>query len=132
MTKFNINDCLYYKTYNHKKNNSCESFNHVLKGKLNNNPTISKFVIVLRTEENNLELEFENIKNGEAKLKRKKRVIKFYELTMKKYYDAYAEKLKKIKESISVSKYTEIVNVWYETSLKLPLYDYNVYIICTN
>ena len=124
--KFNIKDWNYYKTYDHKTNNSCESFHHVLNGKFNNKPTIWKFISVIKTEENNLELEIENIKNGEILLKRKKRGIKSFKLTMMKYYDAIDEKIKKINDSMSLNKHTDIVNIWYESLLVLPLYDYNV------
>ena len=48
ITKFNTNDWNYYKIYDHKINNSCESFNHVLNGKFNNKPTIWKFISVIK------------------------------------------------------------------------------------
>ena len=85
-----------------------------------------KFISVIKTEEYNLELEIENIKNGVFLLKRKKRGIKSFELTMKKYYDVIDDKIKKINESHSLIKHQYIVNVWYEAALVLPLYDYNV------
>ena len=43
-----------------------------------------------------------------------------------KYYDAIDEKIKKINDSMSFNKHTDIVNLWYESLLVLPLYDYNV------
>ena len=43
-----------------------------------------------------------------------------------KYYDAIGDKIKKINDSMSLTKHTDIVNVWYEALLVLPLYDYNV------
>ena len=73
IAKFNVNDCNYYKIHDHKTNNSCESFNHVLKGKFNNKPTIWKFICVIKREEN--------------LLKRNKSGIKSFELTMKNYCD---------------------------------------------
>ena len=126
MAKFNVKEWNYYKTYDHKTNNSCESFNHVLNGKFTNKPTIWKFISVIKTEENILELEIENIKNGESLIKRKKRGVKNFELTMKKYYDAYDEKIRKINNSMSLTKHSDLVNVWYDAALVLPLYDYNI------
>jgi len=45
---------------------------------------------------------------------------------MMKFYNAIDEKIKKINDSMGVTKHTDIVNIWYESLLILPLYDYNV------
>ena len=45
---------------------------------------------------------------------------------MKKYYDSIEEKIKNINESMSLTKHTDIVNVWLEAALVLPLYYYNL------
>ena len=101
-------------------------FYHALKGKFKNKPTIWKYISLTKKEENNLELEIENIKNGEILLKRKNRGIKSFALTKKKYYDVIDNKIKKINESHSLTKHQYIVNVWYKAALVLPLYDYNI------
>ena len=80
---------------------------------------------VIKKEKNNLELEIEIIKN-EIFLKRKKRDIKSFELTMKENYDTIDEKNKKINKSMSLTKYTDLDNARHEALLVLRLYDYYV------
>lgn len=43
---------------------------------------------------------------------------------MKEHYDTIDEKNKKINESMSLKKYTDLVNVRHEALLVLRLYDY--------
>lgn len=45
---------------------------------------------------------------------------------MKEHYDTIDEKNKKINESMSLTKYTDLVNVRHETLLVLRLYVYYV------
>ena len=50
--KFNIHDWNYYKIYDHRTNNACKSYHHVLNSKFNKKPTFLKLFAVLRNEEN--------------------------------------------------------------------------------
>lgn len=124
LDKFNIKDWNYYKCYDHKTNNSCESYNHALNSKFNTKPTIWKLISVLKQEEYNLTLDLENIKKGI--LKKKKRGIKSFVATYKKYYDTLDQKINLIKNSDSDEKTEAITNIWYDACLDLPLYEENL------
>ena len=69
--KFNYNDWNYYKCFDHRTNNSCESYNHVLNSKFSKKPTFWKLISVLKQEEYNLNIELENLKNGNIKFKKR-------------------------------------------------------------
>ena len=56
----------------HLINNSCESYNHVLNSKFSKKSTFLKFISVLKQEKYNLNIELENIKNGDIKYKKNK------------------------------------------------------------
>ena len=70
--KYNLKDWNYFKIYDHRTNNACESYHHILNSKFNKKPTIWKFINVIRNEENNLLNEINSIKNGDM-LKKKAR-----------------------------------------------------------
>ena len=70
LKKYNIKDWNYFKIFDHRTNNACESYHHILNSKFNKKPTIWKFINVIRNEENNLLNEINSIKNGEM-LKKK-------------------------------------------------------------
>ena len=123
LDKYNVKDWNYYKIYDHRTNNACESYHHSLNSKFNSKPSIWKFISVIREEENNLVQEINNIRQG--LVKRKKRIVKFKDF-IKKYYDNYDEDIKKIIDSNINNKQKKLINLWYEAALELPLYDYNV------
>ena len=75
LEKYNVKDWNYYKIYDHRTNNACESYHHSLNSKFNSKPSIWKFISVIREEENNLVKEINNIRQG--LVKRKKRIVKF-------------------------------------------------------
>ena len=75
LDKYNVKDWNYYKIYDHRNNNACESYHHPLNSKFNSKPSIWKFISVIREEENNLVQEINNIRQG--LVKRKKRIVKF-------------------------------------------------------
>ena len=104
--------------YDHRTNNACEPYHHILNSKWNSNPTIWKFLNIIRNEEKNLRIEINNIKN-DINLK-----LISYEKMTKKYYDCYDESIKKINDSNSNHKRKDIINVWHEAALELPIYDY--------
>ena len=122
LDKYNVKDWNYYKIYDHRTNNACESYHHALNSKFNSKPSIWKFISVIREEENNLEQEIENIRKG--LIKRKKRIAKFKDF-IKPYYNSYDEAINKINNSNINNKHMKLVNLWYEAALELPLYDYN-------
>ena len=108
---YDINDYNYYKIYDHRTNNACMSYNHILNSKFNRKPTIWKFINIIRNEENNLRIEINNIKKY-IMFKRKKRLkLISYEKMTKKYYDCYDESIKKINDSNSNHKRKDIINV---------------------
>ena len=121
--KYNIKEWNYYKVYDHRTNNACESYHHALNSKFNSKPSIWKFISVLRDEENKLKLEIENLRNDEIVKKRKRIDIK---VIMKKYYDVYDERINKINNDNIDNKHEELVNLWYEAALELPLYDCSI------
>ena len=121
--KYNIKEWNYYKYYDHRTNNACESYHHALNSKFNSKPSIWKFISVLRDEENKLKLEIENIRNGEF-VKKRKRIA--FKVIMKKYYDVYDERINKINNDNLNNKQEELVKLWYEAALELPLYDYSI------
>ena len=123
LDKYNVKDWNYYKIYDHRTNNACESYHHSLNSKFNSKPSIWKFISVIREEENNLVKEINNIRNG--LVKRKKRIVKFKDF-MQTYYSSYDETINKINNSNINNKHMKLVNFWYEVALELPLYDYNV------
>ena len=90
LDKYNIKDWKYYKIYDHRTNNACESYHHSLNSKFNSKPSIWKFISVIREEENNLVQEIGNIRKG--LIKRKKRIVKFKDF-IKPYYNSYDEPL---------------------------------------
>ena len=122
--KFNYNDWNYYKCYDHRTNNSCESYNHVLNSKFSSKPTFWKFISILKQEEYNLNIELENIKNGNIKYK--KRGVKSFESVCKKYYDDYDLKISNILNSDSNNKEDQIIMLWYNACLDFPLYNDNL------
>ena len=71
LEKYNIKDWNYFKIFDHRTNNACESYHHILNSKFNSKPSIWKFINVIRNEENSLLIEINNIKNG-VNFKRKK------------------------------------------------------------
>ena len=109
--------------FDHRTNNACESYHHILNSKFNKKPSIWKLLSVLKDEENKLKLDIINLRNGNIK---KKRGIPSFEYITKKYYDKYQEKIASINNSNSNNKIKEIINVWYEAALELPLYEYSV------
>ena len=46
--KFNIKAWNFYKCFDHRTNNSYESYNHVLNSKFNSKPSICKFISVIK------------------------------------------------------------------------------------
>ena len=46
---------------------------------------------------------------------------------MKKYYDNYDERINKIKKDNIDNKHEELVNLWYEAALELPIYDWSIF-----
>ena len=117
LDKYNVKDWNYYKIYDHRTNNACESYHHSLNSKFNSKPSIWKFISVIREEENNLVKEMENIRNGV--IKRKKRIVKFKDF-IKPYYNSYDEAINKINYSNNNNKHMKLVNLWYEATLELP------------
>ena len=124
LNKYNIKDWNYFKIFDHRTNNACESYHHVLNSKFNKKPTIWKFMNEIRNEENNLLNEINSIKNGDW-FKKKKRGIPSFERMTKKYYDTYDEEINKINLSNINLKRNEIVKLWYKALLEFPLYTYN-------
>ena len=124
LEKYNIKDWNYFKIFDHRTNNACESYHHILNSKFNSKPSIWKFINVIRNEENSLLIEINNIKNG-VNFKKKKRGIPSFEYMTKKYYDIYDEEISKIIDSNLESKKDKILNIWYKALLEFPLYDYN-------
>lgn len=72
INKFNIHNWNYYKIYDHRTNNACESFHHVLKSKFNKKPTFWKLLAVLKKDENLLYIEVDNLKKGNIIAKKKR------------------------------------------------------------
>ena len=93
LDKYNVKDWNYYKIYDHRTNNACESYHHALNSKFNYKPFIWKFISVIREDENNLVQEINNIRQG--LVKRKKRIVKFKDF-IKTYYNSYDESINKI------------------------------------
>ena len=122
LDKYIVKDWIYYKIYDHRTNNACESYHHCLNQKFNSKPSIWKFISVIREEENNLVQEIGNIRKG--LIKRKKRIVKFKDF-IKTYYNSYDEAINKINNSNINNKYMKLVILWYEGALEVPLYDYN-------
>ena len=122
--KFNYKDWNYYKCYDHRTNNSCESYNHVLNSKFPSKQTFWKFISILKQEEYNLNIELENIKNGNIKYK--KRGVKSLKSVCKKYYDDYDLKISNILNSDSNNKENQIIMLWYNACLDFPLYNDNL------
>ena len=118
-----MKDWNYYKIYDHRTNNACESYHHSLNSKFNSKPSIWKFISNIREEENNLVKEIENIRKRIFKMK--KRIVKFKDF-IKTNYNSYDEVINKINNSNFNNKHIKSVNFWHEAALELPLYDYNV------
>ena len=76
--KYNIKEWNYYKVYDHRTNNACESYHHALNSKFNSKPTIWKFISIIRDEENKLNLDIKNIRNGVLLRKRKELILKYF------------------------------------------------------
>ena len=55
----------YFKIYEHRTNNACESCHHILNSKFNSKPSVWKFINMIRNEENELKIEINSIKNGD-------------------------------------------------------------------
>ena len=121
--KFNLNEWNYYKIFDHRTNNACESYNHVLNSKFNKKPSIWKLFAGLINDENLLYIKIDNIKKNIGSERKKKRGIKSFKDTAIPYYNKYDEEIKKISESDDLNKREKIINVWYQACLEFPLYD---------
>lgn len=55
--------------FDHRTNNACESYHHILNSKFNKKPSIWKLLSVLKDEENKLKLDIINLRNGNIKKK---------------------------------------------------------------
>ena len=95
LEKYNIKDWNYYKIFDHRTNNACESYHHVLNSKFSKKPTFWKFLNEIRNEENNLLIEVNSMKNGNF-FRKKKRGIPTFEHVTKKYYQFYDDEINKI------------------------------------
>ena len=125
LEKYNIKDWNYYKIFDHRTNNACESYHHVLNSKFSKKTTFWKFLNEIRNEENNLLIEVNSMKNGNF-FRKKKRGIPTFEHVTKKYYQFYDEEINKINSSNIASKRDKIIKIWYKVLLEFPLYDYNM------
>lgn len=54
LRKYDPNNWNYYRVFDHRTNNACESYNHVLNSMFNSKPTIWKFISIIREEEEEL------------------------------------------------------------------------------
>lgn len=72
LRKYDPNNWNYYRVFDHRANNSCESHNHVLNSMFNSKPTIWKFISIIREEEEELRLKIISIREGEFNLRKKK------------------------------------------------------------
>ena len=123
--KYNIKYWNYFKIFDHRTNNACESYNHILNSKFNSKPSIWKFISVIRGEEELLRLEINRVREGEIVGRKKKKGIISFEKQCLKYYDNIDNDIKKIKNSNSENKEDLILNIWYNALLDFPIYDYN-------
>ena len=121
--KFNIIEWNYYKVFDHRTNNACESYNHILNSKFNKKPSIWKLFAELINDENLLYIKIDNIKKNIGFDKQKKRGIKSFKDVAIPYYNKYDEEIKKISDSNAPNKREKIINVWYQACLEFPLYD---------
>ena len=121
--KFSINEWNYFKIYDHRTNNVCESYNHILNSKFNKKPSIWKLLAELINDENFLYIKIDNIKKDIGSGRKKKRGFKSFKELATPYYNKYDEEIKSISDSNDLNKREKIINVCYQASLKFPFYD---------
>lgn len=125
LQKYDPNNWNYYRVFDHRINNACESHNHVLNSMYNSKPTIWKFISIIREEEEEIRLKIFNIREGEFNL-RKKKFYSFKQICLKSY-DTISKNIEEVNNSDIGDdiKKEKILNIWYDALLDFPIYDFN-------
>ena len=125
LQKYDPNNWNYYRVFDHRTNNACESHNHVLNSMFNSKPTIWKFISIIREEEEELRLKIFSIREGEFNL-RKKKFYSFKQICLKSY-DTISKNIEEVNNSDIGDdiKKEKILNIWYDALLDFPIYDFN-------